>query len=178
MTSSDSEKVLAILKATYPAGYRDMSAIDIDALIGVWSRVFKDWDYQDVANAIDSVIATNKTNFPPSPGFVMDRLIKNTQGPQLTEGEAWNLVYKAVKRSNWYAEEEFKKLPDSIKKSVGSPDMLKSWAGMDGDVVNSVIQSNFMRTFRSRSEQDREYKALPNDVKKVIKILGDGIGEL
>ena len=178
MNKIESTKVLSILKATYPVGYKDMTDNDIDALIGVWSRVFKDWNYQDVVRAIDSVIATNKTNFPPSPGFVMDRLVKNSQGQQLTEGEAWNLVYKAITRSSWYADEEFEKLPSNIKKSIGSPEMLKSWGSMNSDVVNSVIQSNFMRTFRSRSQQDIEYKALPNDVQDIIQKLTEGIGEI
>lgn len=178
MNNKESNNILAILKATYPAGYKDMTVDDLKALIGVWSRVFKDWSYADVSNAIDSVIATNKTNFPPSPGFVMDRLVKNTSPPELTEGEAWSLTYSAIKRSSWYAEEEFEKLPGSIQRSVGSPDMLRSWASMDGATVNSVIQSNFMRTFKSRSVQDREYKALPGNVQDVIKRLGEGIGEL
>ena len=49
--------------------------------------------------------------------------------------------------------------------------MLQSWAGMDAETVNSVIQSNFMRTFRSRTVQDREHKALPGNVQDKIKQL-------
>ena len=174
MTNKESNEILAILKATYPAGYRDMGPADFKAIVGVWTRIFKDWAYVDVSNAVDSVIATNKTNFPPSPGLVMDRLIKNTSSPEMTEMEAWQLVFKAVKNSAWHSIEEFNKLPPVLQNSVGSPEMLQSWAGMDAETVNSVIQSNFMRTFRSRTVQDREHKALPENVQDVIKKLGEG----
>lgn len=152
-----------------------MGPADLKALVGLWTRIFKDWAYVDVSNAVDSVIATNKTNFPPSPGLVMDRLIKNTSSPEMTEMEAWQLVFKAVKNSAWHSIEEFNKLPNVLQNSVGSPEMLQSWAGMDAETVNSVIQSNFMRAFRSRTVQDREHKALPGNVQDVIKKLGEGM---
>ena len=175
MNSKEANEVLAILKATYPAGYRDLTPTDTKALVGLWARIFKDWPYSDVSNAVDSVIATNRSNFPPAPGIVMDRLIKNTSVQEMTEMEAWGLVYKAIKNSAWHAEEEFKKLPRSIQCTV-SPELLQSWASMPPDTVQSVIQSNFMRTFRSKKEQDREYQALPKEVKSKILALSEGIG--
>ena len=176
MNKKEAIMILAVLKAAYPAGYRDMGNEDNVVLVNLWVRIFADWPYETVNRAVDSVIVTNKTNFPPSPGTVMDQLIKNTSAPEMTEMEAWELVFKAVKNSSWHAEEEFKKLPPALQRSVGSPEMLRSWAGMDGETVNSVIQSNFMRTFRSRKEQDREYLALPEEVKNKILALSEGIG--
>ena len=175
MTNKESNQILAILKATYPAGYRDMGIEDFKAIVGVWSRVFKDHSYIDVSNAVDSVIATNKTNFPPSPGLVMDQLIKITSLPEMTEMEGWQLVFKAVKNSAWHSVEEFNKLPLVLQKSVGSPEMLQSWASMPEDTVQSVVQSNFMRTFRAKKIQNTEYKALPGDVKKMMKQLSEGL---
>jgi len=177
MNKKEANEILSILKATYPAGYKGMGESDYIALVGVWSRVFKDHKYINVSNAIDSVISTNKSGFPPSPGAVMDQLIKNTSAPEMTEMEAWQLVFKAVKNSAWHSIEEFNKLPEPLKRSVGSPEMLQSWAAMDADTVNSVIQSNFMRTFRARKEQDKEFKALPLSVKDQIKSLGDSLGD-
>ena len=175
MTNKEANKILAILKATYPAGYKNMQDNDFLAIVGVWSRVFKDWSYQDVSNAVDSVIATNKTNFPPSPGLVMDQLIKITSLPEMTEMEGWQLVFKAVKNSAWHSVEEFNKLPHVLQKSVGSPEMLQSWASMPEDTVQSVVQSNFMRTFRAKKIQNTEYKALPGDIKNMMKQLSEGL---
>ena len=175
MTSKEANKILAILKATYPAGYKDMQDSDFLAIVGVWARVFKDWSCQDVSNAVDSVIATNKTNSPPSPGLVMDQLVKITSTPEMTEMEGWQLVFKAVKNSAWHSVEEFNKLPLVLQKSVGSPEMLQSWASMPEDTVQSVVQSSFMRTFRAKKTQDNEYKALPSDVKNMMKGLTEGL---
>lgn len=175
MTSKEANQILAILKATYPAGFKDLGMEDLKALVGVWARTFKDWDYKLVSKAIDALIATNKTNFPPSPGAVMDTLIKITSAPEMTEMEAWQLVFKAIKRSGWYAQEEFDKLPEGLRSSVGSPEMLKSWSEMPADTVQSVVQSNFMRTFRAKKLQDAEYKSLPGDVKNMMKSLSEGL---
>lgn len=176
MNKKETIMILAVLKAAYPAGYRDMNQEDNITLVNLWMRMFADRRYEDVNNAIDAIILKNKSNFPPSPGLVMDQLIKNTTPPEMTEMEAWELAFKAIKNSAWHAEAEFKKLPEIIQRSVGSPEMLRSWAGMDAGTVNSVIQSHFVRTFRSRKEQDREYLALPEEVKNKILALSEGIG--
>lgn len=176
MTNKESNQILAILKATYPAGYRDMGIEDFKAIVGVWSRVFKDHSYIDVSNAVDSVIATNKTNFPPSPGLVMDQLIKITSRPEMTEMEGWQLVFKAIKNSAWHSKEEFNKLPLVLQNSVGSPEMLKSWSEMPVDTIQSVVQSNFMRTFRAKKVQEFEQKALPREAKDKILELSEGMG--
>lgn len=176
MDKNEASDVLAILMAVYPNGFKHVQTeIDINMMADLWARVFKDWSYADVSNAVDSVIATNKTNFPPSPGLVMDQLIKITSRPEMTEMEGWQLVFKAVKNSAWHSVEEFNKLPLVLQKSVGSPEMLQSWASMPEDTVQSVVQSNFMRTFRAKKIQDNEYKALPCDVKNMTKQLSEGL---
>jgi len=176
MNKKEALMILAVLKAAYPIGFRDMGNEDNVVLVNLWVRIFADWPYENVSRAVDSVIVINKTNFPPSPGAVMDQLIKNTSPPEMTEMEAWELVFRAIKNSAWHAQEEYQKLPSVVKKCVGSPEMLQSWAGMDAETVNSVIQSNFMRTLRNRKEQDREYLALPKEVKNKILALSEGIG--
>jgi len=179
MNKDETSDILAILMAVYPNSFRHIkSEIDQNILIDLWARIFKEKSYPDVANAVDAIISIDKSGFAPSPGAVMDQLIKNTSAPEMTEMEAWQLVFKAVKNSAWHSIEEFNKLPEPLKRSVGSPEMLQSWAAIDADTVNSVIQSNFMRTFRARKEQDKEFKALPLSVKDIIKKLGEGIGEM
>ena len=40
---------------------------------------------------------------------------------------------------------------------------------MGSDTVPSVVASNFQRSFRVRQQTDREYRALPADVRAVIE---------
>jgi hypothetical protein len=46
--------------------------------------------------------------------------------------------------------------------------MLREWAMMDTDTVNSVVASNLMRSFQSIKETDRVQQALPGGLKNVV----------
>ena len=64
--------------------------------------------------------------------------------------------------------EEFEKLPPTVQKAVGSADMIKRWAMSDSNEVSTVIQSNFLRSYRTAVKRDEEYAKMPEDVKKLI----------
>ena len=87
--------------------------------------------------------------------------------------EAWQIVRKAI--SYYNAEENFINLPPEIQKVVGSPNMLREWAQMDADTVNSVIQSNFMRSFRAKVAQEKEQSMLPESTKRLIHQITSGM---
>lgn len=46
---------------------------------------------------------------------------------------------------------------------------------MDSDTVQSVVQSNFMRSYRARSQSEQEYLALPAEVKETMAQLADSM---
>ena len=56
-----------------------------------------------------------------------------------------------------------------IQKTIGSPDQLRVWAQMDEGTVNSVIASNFMRTFKVKQSRQKEINMIPNDVKTFLE---------
>ena len=56
--------------------------------------------------------------------------------------------------------ESFEAMPPLVKRIVGSASQLGSWALMDLNTVNSVVSSNFQRS----------YKALAASQKEIIKI--------
>ena len=84
----------------------------------------------------------------------------------MTEMEAWHLVKKAMNTSDFVS--AFRSLPPAIRRVVGSPDQLKEWAYMESETVNSVIQSNFMRSFRVVAEREREFAKLPESAKQLM----------
>jgi hypothetical protein len=49
---------------------------------------------------------------------------------------------------------------------------------MDGDAVNSVVASNFQRSYKVRAANERELLALPADVRGVMEQLGAGTAML
>ena len=83
------------------------------------------------------------------------------------------MVYKAICNSAYNSVEEFNKLPVEIQRAVGSADMLKSWSQLDIEQVQTVIQSNVMRSYKVASKQKKEYDVLPENVKKFTLELMD-----
>ena len=70
-------------------------------------------------------MATEK--FPPTIADIREKAeqITSVKETEMSELEAWAIVRKAIGRSNYYAEEEFEKLPEACKMAVGNPSNLK-----------------------------------------------------
>lgn len=75
----------------------------------------------------------------------------------------------ALRNSGYNSVTEFDKLPPVVRRIIGSPSQLREWAMMDSDTVQSVVQSNFMRSYRARAQSEREYLALPPEVKGLME---------
>lgn len=169
MNKSETSKIIAVLMASYPNFLSNKTATDIQATISIWDEMLKDYNYQEVSVAIKVCITQDKSNFAPSIGQVINKIIGfRNQGTELTEQEAWNLVSKATKNSAYHATEEFEKLPEAVKQIV-TPSQLKEWSQMETDSVQSVVASNFMRSYKAKVASNKEYQALPSNVKNLIE---------
>ena len=169
MNKKETSKIIAVLMASYPNFLSSRSTDEIQATINIWNEMLTDYSYQDVSAAIKACITQGRSGFAPSIGQVTDKILSfKNQGNELTEQEAWNLVSKAMRNSTYNATEEFEKLPELIKNIVGGPSQLKEWAMSESKEIQTVIASNFMRSYKVKSASFREYQALPNDVKKLI----------
>lgn len=168
MTRDETLDLLSVLKAAYPNFYRDMTRKDADHVIDLWSEMFKDEPVELVAMAVKRHIATDTKGFPPHIGAIKDAIVKIMQPDEMTEMEAWGLVRNAIRAYSWDAKEEFDKLPPVLQRLVGSPTQLQEWAKMDADTVSSVVASNFQRSYKARAANEREYLALPADVKQTM----------
>jgi hypothetical protein len=82
--------------------------------------------------------------------------------------EAWSLVSNAIKNGYYGAEEEFAKLPEVVQKAVGTPANLRAWAHTDEASIENVVQSNFMRTYRTVVKRETEYAKMPTSIKNLI----------
>lgn len=167
MTLKETIAIMGILKVGYPNFYRNMAKEDAANAVKLWSEMFADEPAQIVAEAVKSLMCTLK--FPPTIADVKEKIQELTQPEQLTEMEAWNLVKKAMNAGDYT--ESFNSLPQVIQKIVGSPNQLKQWAFMDMDTVNSVIQSNFMRSYKVMAEREREYAKLPESSRRLMEQL-------
>ena len=166
MNKTETIKIMATLKAAYPQYYRDMPDADVKAAVNLWQSMFDDTPYETVAAGVKAFMAADAKGFPPSIGQVKERITLLTR-PQdrLTEQEAWALVKKALRNSAYGYREEFEKLPSDVRAIVGSASVLREWGQINMDEVDTVVASNFMRSYRARVQYEREYDALPQSVK-------------
>lgn len=168
MTREDTIKILAVLRGAYPAFYRDITKQEAESTIALWMSMFDEEPYELVAAAVKAFIVGDSKGFPPSIGQVKERIRQITQPEELTEQEAWALVSKALRNSTYGSEEEFAKLPPEIQAVVHDPGQLKQWAMSPAEDVETVLASNFMRSYRAKQKVNREFTALPTSVKQLM----------
>jgi len=164
MTRQEALAVMAMLKTAYPTFYKNFSKEDISAAVNLWATMFSEESIQVVTEAIKALMCTLK--YPPTIADVKEKIREITQPLAMTEMEAWRMVRNAI--SYYNATETFAQLPPILQKIVGSPNQLREWAVMDRETVNSVIQSNFMRSYRIMAAREREYSMLPSSTKQLI----------
>lgn len=166
MNNTETLKILSVLKVAYPNSYKDISKEDTAATAKLWQSMFADQPYELVATAVKMLIATSK--WIPTISEVNEKIVELTAPPMLGEMEAWELVRRAICNSGYESRREFDRLPDTIRRIVGSPNMLREWAMMDIQTVQSVVQSNFMRSYRARATSEREFQMLPTAARNML----------
>lgn len=179
MTRAETSKIMAILRVAYPGYYKDISDADAKAAVNLWHTEIGHHPYKLVKAAIYSCIATSK--WPPTVAEINEEIARITQPDEMTEMEAWNLVTRALANSGYESKKEFAALPGPIQRVLGSPATLREWAMMPVCEVQTVVASNFQRSYRAITESDRKNLVSPEIAKQmaaagVIKSLVDGGG--
>ena len=173
MTIEETAAVMDVLTVAYPDFLRKQRNPGL--AIQLWAELLEPYPLNLVMAAVKSLIATDEKGFPPVPGQVLGKIRQLTDKAEPTEAEAWGLVHRAIKNGLYGSQEEFDRLPPDIQRSVHAPEQLKEWAKMDAGEVETVVASNFMRSYRVISQRRKEYEALPEDVRQML----DGMsGEL
>lgn len=165
MTRDETIKLLMVIQAAYP----NFKPPDKTVAVDTWYTMLKDMDYNVVQMGLRAYITSDTSGFAPSIGQLINTIYL-TQNPQeLNEMEAWFLVSRAIRNGYYGAVEEFNKLPPLVQKAVGSPDNLRNWALTDSKSIENVVQSNFMRTYRTVVNRAKEYQKMPKDIKALIE---------
>lgn len=171
MTMSQTAEMMAILRAAYPRFYVGMTREDASAALNLWHGFFADDDASLVSDAVKAFIASDTKGFPPVVGQIREKLDVINQavhGFELTPQTAWGLVKRAMKDSAYHSAEQFAELPEVVQEVVGSPSQLHEWAVSNDSVSESVIASNFQRSFAARAAVHKEIRMMPGDVRARI----------
>lgn len=146
MTKQDIYQLFGLLQAVYPDAFRGLSDTAAQVKLNVWQDIFRDDPAEQVMAAARTFISRDKKGFMPVPGQLKEILAgDNAMGEQ----EAWALVTKALRRSTYYSHEEFEKLPQPIRRALGTADTLRSWAQVNVSELETVIASHFKRDYRA-----------------------------
>lgn len=173
MDRNETLKVLAVLRGAYPNFYKGMSARDANDIAVLWEEMFRDDPYELVGAAVKALIVTDEQGYPPHIGAVKAKLRQITAPKELGETEAWALVKKACSNGIYGAQKEFDKLPPIVQKILGSPSQLRDWALCGSEELDTVIASNFLKAYRREVTRQRDYNALPPDVRALADKLSE-----
>ena len=165
MTKNEVVKLLMTIQTFYPNYQVENKEFTINA----WYSIIGDCDYKPMEKALRAYITTDTSGFAPSIGQLINKLHEVQSPQELNEMEAWLLVSKALRNGTYGAVKEFNKLPPLVQKAVGSPDNLRNWAQTDSESIENVVQSNFMRTYRTVVNRAKEYRKMPKDIQALIE---------
>lgn len=164
MTRDECKKLIMVIATSYP----NFKPNNLSQVVDIWHMMLEGYDYNEIAMALKTYILTDTSGFAPSIGQLVGKA-RDIGTNELNEMEAWALVSKALRKASYYAEEEFNKLPPPVQKAVGSPSQLRNWSQTDIDSVENVIQSNFMRTYRTVMKRENEMSKLPTEFRQMLE---------
>lgn len=164
MTLQEAAKMVFTIKATYPKYFAKYSKAELDNMVNVWARLFRDIPYEKASMGLEVYLMTETEGFPPSPGQVID-CIQKAEPQGMNEIEAWGLVRVAIRNGIYGAEEEFSKLPPECQKAVGRPGQLTEWAMLPSSEVDTIAAAQFKRVYASTVKRKQEEAKMPQEIR-------------
>ena len=166
MTREETKELLMMIRAVYPNF--NVRPEEMTPTINAWHMMLEEYPAQAVSGAFKMYVKTNDTGFAPSVSQLIGCMYKPKENDRLSEGEAWALVKKAIKDGNYHAQEGYDKLPPEVQRAIGGAEMIRFWASCDADEVNTVIMSNFQRTYRAILSKQEFDDRIPFDLAKGV----------
>lgn len=165
MTREETVKIIRIMCDCYP----NYKPNNLSETVDVWQMMLDEYSYNQVSIALKAYITSNTSGFAPSVGEIVAKIQLVSQPQELDGMAAWGLVSKALRNGTYGAVEEFNKLPPLVRQAVGMPDNLKNWATSDYQTIETVIQSNFLRTYETIVKRANEINRMPDNIKSLIE---------
>lgn len=164
MTREEFTKIVLALKSVYTLPSFLATTESLDA----WYGCLQDVDYNICKGAVIAYMTTEEKI--PTPASLRKIIMELATMDEQSDISAWGMVSKALRNGIYHSQEEFDKLPENVKKAVGSAEQLHNWATSDYGTIESVIQSNFLRSYRRVVEKEKQISILPQGIVDSIKI--------
>lgn len=167
MTKEETRQLLTVLRVNYPHSFARLSDEETFVFLDLWAEAFKDDPAELVVQAVKAIIYGDKREFAPNIGQVKDRMYTMTHSGMLDADRAWEIVKRAVQRSDRGKREEWEKFPEEVKDGVGSFGTLVEWGRMDADSFDRVIMPFFKKGYKERLQKKRMFELMPSDSKQI-----------
>lgn len=165
MTRDETVEIIRIMCDCYP----NYKPNNLSETVDVWQMMLDEYSYNQVSIALKAYVTSDTSGFAPSVGEIVAKIQLVSQPQELDGMAAWGLVSKALRNGTYGAVEEFNKLPPLVRQAVGMPDNLKNWATSDYQTIETVIQSNFLRTYETVVKRANEINRMPDNIKSLIE---------
>ena len=153
--------------------YPNMQVNDatIMPLIRLYERVFKNYTYDELSQALEVYVSSNTSGFAPTPAHLID-IIETAYESEGTidESEVWSMIYTAICRSSVCAKDDYENFPPIVKKVVGSASQLREWGQTATETVDDKIRNSVLWTYRNVvAEEKRKNRMADNPLSKIEK---------
>ena len=164
MTKAETAKLLGLMAAMYPK-------FEITELkVELWADLIGDIPYSLAQAALKKVMMTSE--FIPTVAEIRKAAAESisTKEDELTAGEAWGEVRKAIAACGWpepgKAYDMMSPITQQVVKQIG-------WHEICMCEEPGVVRGQFMKIFNTTQERDKQNRLLPEGFKNQIKALAD-----
>jgi len=172
MTEKETAEILTLIQGEYPHSFAKLDERQFALKLELWIKEFAGDDYNLVYTAVRLLLETS-IQFAPNIGQIREKMRMLTATEELSEADAWSMVSKACKNGLYGYEREYQKLPETVQKAIGAPEQLREWAMMDADTVQSVVASNFRRSYRAQQSREKELAMIPPGIRESLAAISE-----
>jgi len=164
MTEKQFMTIVTVLKSAYP----DQRLISTNEAFNTWYEMLKDIPYEELSQAVQLYIQTEK--FTPTIAGIREKVM-SLRPMERSNLEAWGMVRDAVTRSGYGYQEEYMKLPPDIQKAVGVAENLRDWSQVDMNTLDTVIQSQFLKSYHIvQNRMSEAHRTAPNVSQRIADL--------
>lgn len=167
MNAENVVKILTLLQAEYPNSFSRLDERQMKLKMELWIKEFEADEYKLVYASVRILMRENR-EFAPNIGQIREKMRLLTAPDELSEADAWTIVSKACRNGLYGYAQEYAKLPEDVQRAVGAPEQLREWAMMDADTLQSVVASNFRRSYRVYKSRQKELAMIPSELRAAL----------
>lgn len=143
-------------------------------VLTMWLSFFKDNTTNEFKQAINEHIKTSR--YFPTIADIKEKIYKS-KSQEESNVDLWERLLEAIRRSSYYYEEEFNKLPMLLKRYVGSSTQLQELAMMDSETIHSVVKGQFLKQIELLKKNYKEQEICNNLLQEKKYVLLEEVNE-